>query len=49
MAQKDGPGSKVLIFCETKRGCDEITRSLRADGWPALGLHGDKQQRERDW
>ncbi|GBG00184.1 ATP-dependent RNA helicase [Raphidocelis subcapitata] len=44
-----GSGSKVLIFCETKRGCDEVTRSLRADGWPALALHGDKQQRERDW
>jgi hypothetical protein len=44
-----GAGSKVLIFCETKRGCDEVTRSLRAEGWPALALHGDKQQRERDW
>jgi hypothetical protein len=42
-------GAKVLIFCETKRGCDEITRSLRNDGWPALALHGDKSQKERDW
>lgn len=49
VASTSGPGSKVLIFCETKRGCDDITRSLRADGWPALALHGDKQQRERDW
>eukprot|EP00882_Tetradesmus_deserticola_P001170 GHRQ01001266.1.p1 GENE.GHRQ01001266.1~~GHRQ01001266.1.p1 ORF type:complete len:499 (+),score=176.14 GHRQ01001266.1:850-2346(+) len=43
------PGAKALIFCETKRGCDEITRSLRNDGWPALALHGDKSQKERDW
>jgi hypothetical protein len=42
-------GAKVLIFCETKRGCDEITRTLRMDGWPALALHGDKSQKERDW
>jgi len=41
--------AKVLIFCETKRGCDDITRSLRSDGWPALALHGDKSQKERDW
>jgi hypothetical protein len=49
VTQAHGVGSKVLIFCETKRGCDEVTRSLRADGWPALALHGDKMQRERDW
>jgi ATP-dependent RNA helicase DDX5/DBP2 len=42
-------GAKCLIFCETKRGCDEVTRQLRSDGWPALALHGDKQQKERDW
>lgn len=40
---------QVLIFCETKRGCDEVTRNLRSDGWPALALHGDKSQKERDW
>jgi ATP-dependent RNA helicase DDX5/DBP2 len=22
---------------------------LRDDGWPALAIHGDKQQQERDW
>ncbi len=39
----------MLIFCETKRNCDNITRTLRQDGWPALALHGDKAQKERDW
>ena len=42
-------GSKVLIFLETKRGCDQVTRQLRQDGWPALSIHGDKSQAERDW
>ncbi|CAL9733290.1 ATP-dependent RNA helicase Dbp2p [Monosporozyma servazzii] len=41
--------SKILIFASTKRTCDEITKYLREDGWPALAIHGDKDQRERDW
>lgn len=41
--------SKILIFASTKRTCDEITKYLRQDGWPALAIHGDKQQQERDW
>ena len=40
---------KVLIFVGTKRVADEITKYLRQDGWPALAIHGDKQQQERDW
>ena len=42
-------GSRILVFCETKRGCDDVTRRLRQDGWPALSIHGDKLQEERDW
>jgi ATP-dependent RNA helicase DDX5/DBP2 len=41
--------SKVLIFVSTKKVADEITRYLRQDGWPALAIHGDKAQSERDW
>lgn len=41
--------SKILVFCETKRGCDSVTRQLRNDGWPSLSIHGDKSQQERDW
>lgn len=40
---------KVLIFVATKRVADDITKYLRQDGWPALAIHGDKEQRERDW
>lgn len=42
-------GSRILIFMDTKKGCDQITRQLRMDGWPALSIHGDKSQAERDW
>jgi len=41
--------SKVLVFTGTKRVADDINRFLRQDGWPALSIHGDKQQNERDW
>ena len=42
------PGTRVLIFSETKRGCEDLVRLLRQDGFPALAIHGDKEQRERD-
>lgn len=37
-------GAKVLIFVATKRVADDITKYLRQDGWPALAIHGDKEQ-----
>ena len=40
---------KTIIFTATKRTADEVTRQLRQDGFPALALHGDKKQSERDW
>ena len=43
------PKDRVLIFVETKKGCDMLTRSLRADGFQARAMHGDKSQDERDW
>ncbi|WVR08901.1 ATP-dependent RNA helicase DBP2-A [Kwoniella sp. DSM 27419] len=41
--------AKVLIFVGTKRVADDLTKFMRMDGWPALAIHGDKQQAERDW
>ncbi|KAB0389509.1 hypothetical protein E2I00_019397, partial [Balaenoptera physalus] len=37
---------KTIVFVETKRRCDELTRKMRIDGWPATGVHGDKSQQE---
>lgn len=45
-AQKD---NKTIIFAETKRKVDDLTRRMRRDGWPAMCIHGDKSQPERDW
>jgi ATP-dependent RNA helicase DDX5/DBP2 len=42
-------GHKVIIFCETKRKVDDITRGLRTERFPAMCIHGDKEQRERDY
>ena len=49
LLEREMDGSRLLIFCETKRGCDSVTRQLRTEGWPALSIHGDKSQQERDW
>jgi len=42
-------GGKILIFSETKRNADNLTRQLRMDGYNARCIHGDKSQQERDW
>merc|ERR1712066_260600 len=41
--------SRILIFSSTKRDSDQLTREMRTDGFPALCIHGDKKQEERDW
>ncbi|CAH1170014.1 unnamed protein product [Phaedon cochleariae] len=46
MAEKE---NKTIIFIETKRKVDDITRKMKRDGWPAVCIHGDKSQQERDW
>jgi ATP-dependent RNA helicase DDX5/DBP2 len=42
-------GARTLIFSETKRGVDQLVHALRREGFPALGIHGDKTQQERDF
>ncbi|KAF4520384.1 hypothetical protein B566_EDAN012889 [Ephemera danica] len=41
--------NKTIVFVETKRKVDEITRAIQRDGWSANSIHGDKSQNERDW
>ncbi len=38
----------TLAFCNTKQRCRELVQVLRAQGFAALELHGDLDQRERD-
>ncbi|CAL4978142.1 unnamed protein product [Urochloa decumbens] len=40
-------GSKVIIFCSTKRMCDQLARNLSRE-YGASAIHGDKSQAERD-
>lgn len=42
------PGAKTIIFVETKKKVENITRNIRRYGWPAVCMHGDKTQQERD-
>ncbi|PAV63785.1 hypothetical protein WR25_26297 isoform A [Diploscapter pachys] len=39
---------KTLIFVETKKKADDLSRWMRRKGWPCLCTHGDKSQTERD-
>ncbi len=41
-------GSKVIVFVETKKGCDQLTRSLTYQRFPCVCIHGDKTQQDRD-
>jgi ATP-dependent RNA helicase DDX5/DBP2 len=43
-----GRGQKVIIFCSTKRMCDQLSRILERE-FGASAIHGDKTQQERDW
>ncbi|MBU4532390.1 MAG: DEAD/DEAH box helicase [Candidatus Desulforudaceae bacterium] len=43
----ESPGS-AIIFCNTKRGADDLVQNLRLRGYSAEVLHGDLSQRERD-
>ena len=40
---------KVMIFANSKTRVDWLTESLRTAGWPAIGVHADKVQEEREW
>lgn len=43
----DGFG-KILVFANTKKFVDMLALMLRRNGWPAVGIHGDKTQLQRD-
>lgn len=43
------PDNKTIIFVETKRGVDEITRIVNRGGYRAVSIHGDKSQQDRDY
>jgi ATP-independent RNA helicase DbpA len=38
----------ALVFCNTRRETQEVADELRSDGFTAIALHGDLEQRARD-
>jgi ATP-independent RNA helicase DbpA len=38
----------TLVFCNTKKECQEVAEALVKRGLSALAIHGDLEQRERD-
>ncbi|GIQ83760.1 hypothetical protein KIPB_005130 [Kipferlia bialata] len=43
------PGEKGLVFCRTKRGCEDVHNVIRdRTNLRGMSIHGDKEQRERE-
>jgi len=40
--------ASAIIFCNTKAHCKDLVEELRAEGFSALALYGELEQRERD-
>ncbi|MDM8557886.1 ATP-dependent RNA helicase DbpA [Candidatus Parabeggiatoa sp. HSG14] len=38
----------TVIFCNTKKQCQEVTMQLKKKGYYAMAIHGDLEQRDRD-
>lgn len=44
----EGVKGKIVVFCATKRGTEDIAWELKQEGYPAEAIHGDKDQWQRD-
>ncbi len=40
--------ASTVVFCNTRQRCAEVTDFLRLQGYHALALHGDMDQKDRD-
>jgi superfamily II DNA/RNA helicase len=43
-----GDRGRTLVFVRTKRGADRLVKRLAAHDVPAVAMHGDKSQRQRE-
>ena len=48
LAQEEEPDGLTLVFVNTKRAVDSLARRLRAEGVPAVTMHGDMTQQARE-
>ena len=44
---KDNPESKIIVFVRTKVRAERLESAMRRVGISSLGIHGDKEQKER--
>lgn len=49
LGAEDTDAGRVIVFLSSKARVDDVTRRLRHDGFPALSIHGDKSQEEREF
>merc|ERR550532_1042155 len=47
LASRDSAG-KALVFCNTKRMCEQLSNMLARSGIMCTSIHGDKDQMQRD-
>ena len=45
---RDGRRAATLVFVRTKRGADRLVKRLAIDDVPAVAMHGDKSQSQRE-
>ncbi|RNF22702.1 putative DEAD box RNA helicase [Trypanosoma conorhini] len=45
----DHRNQRVLVFCKTKRTADDLEWQLKRWGYDAMAIHGDKEQRQREF
>ena len=48
LAHDEEPDGLTLVFVNTKRAVDSLARQLRAEGVPAVTMHGDMTQQARE-
>ena len=48
LARGEEPDGSTLVFVNTKRAVDSLARQLRAEGVPAVTMHGDLSQEARE-
>jgi len=48
IADRNNTSAKGLVFCSTKRMCDQLAQQIDRQGVPCAAIHGDKNQRERE-
>uniref|UniRef100_A0A7S1FJI5 RNA helicase n=1 Tax=Noctiluca scintillans TaxID=2966 RepID=A0A7S1FJI5_NOCSC len=48
VTDRSNGGAKGLVFCSTKKMCDQLSTQLDRSGVPCNAIHGDKDQRARE-